>query len=404
MRLIDAVEPHLKPGEDVAACVQDQIRRIRGAGSRDRRLYRELVFTWFRYREWIDPLRAVSPLFAGQFLILLADPTTETASGKAALPEVLASLKPGDPVAASAILSSYDPHRPYHAEMLEPGWVATEFPASATSHLPHTLKRPPIWLRTDPDAVATIVAELRHHGLQAEPSGEVPGAIAVPTGSKVDSLEALKDGRIEIQDIGSQAILHQATPAKGEKWLDACAGAGGKSLHLAGLVGAEGSVTAMDRRASALAELQKRAERSGLANIRCLSQRLSHAPRQAFDGVLVDAPCSGSGTWRRHPFLRHQTDPETLAKQAERQIEILGQAANCVRPGGRLVYATCSLCRTENEAVVEAFLARHPDFSPFPSSNPLNLPEAAGPGHYILPERFNGDGFYVAILQRKPPT
>ena len=90
--------------------------------------------------------------------------------------------------------------------------------------------------------------------------------------------------------------------------------------------------------------------------------------------------------------------------QAERQLGILSLAARCVRPGGRLVYATCSLCRTENEAVIEGFLHHHPAFRPGETPNPLSLSAAAGPGHYILPERFNGDGFYVAILQRETPA
>lgn len=389
---------------DIAGRVQSAIRRIRGAGSRDRRLYRELIFTWFRYREWIDPARSTDPILAGRLLIFLADPNGEAASARAHLPGGFDLAEAGTVTARADVLSAQFPDRNFRPTLLEPNWLASEYPPGGTTRLPHILPRPPIWLRAVPEDIQALVRDLQTLGLQTQASEEIPGALAAPTDSRIETLEAFRNGRIEIQDISSQVVLLQAAPAKGESWLDACAGAGGKSLHLARLVGPAGSVTAIDRRAPALAELRKRAERGGFAHIRCLSQRLESAPREAFDGVLVDAPCSGSGTWRRHPFLRHQTNPETLDKMARKQVEILGQAANCVRPGGRLVYATCSLCRTENEAVIERFLLNHPSFQPSGSDNPLSLAPATGPGHYILPERFNGDGFYVVILHRETPA
>jgi 16S rRNA (cytosine967-C5)-methyltransferase len=122
-----------------------------------------------------------------------------------------------------------------------------------------------------------------------------------------------------------------------------------------------------------------------------------------YDGVLVDAPCSGSGTWRRRPFLRHQTNPKVIEGFARTQAKILDQASDRVRPGGRLVYATCSLCRSENEDVIRAFLDDHEEFEPDPIPNRLNLVEM-GPGRFhILPERLNGDSFYRATLRRKQP-
>src|SRR5690606_24311931 len=154
-----------------------------------------------------------------------------------------------------------------------------------------------------------------------------------------------------IQDLGSQLVLATLAEAPAGHWLDACAGAGGKTLQLARLLGPAGRVTAHDIRAGALAELKTRARRAGLDTI----VTTTTLPAAAFDGVLVDAPCTGSGTWRRTPRLKWTTAPEDVARAARLQAELLARFSRLVRPGGRLVYATCSLCRSENEAVVAGF-------------------------------------------------
>src|SRR5262249_41278438 len=146
------------------------------------------------------------------------------------------------------------------------------------------------------------------------------------------------------------------------RWFDACAGAGGKTLQLARLVGPSGHVNAYDVRRAALEELNVRVARAGIRNVHTSAQPTPGT----YPGVLVDAPCSGSGTWRRAPHLKWATRPQVVADRAQLQQTLLSRFAVCVRPGGRLVYATCSLSSRENEAVVAEFLATHTDFEPVP--------------------------------------
>jgi len=358
--LLDTLESSLRPGTDIPLAVRRAISQIRGAGSRDRRFYREMTYTWFRYREWIDPLRSTEPDQAGPLLIALAHPTH-----------------------------------------LIPSWWAEECPAGTTTSLPHTLPRPPIWLRRTRPSDPALATELREMGFPVEVSATLPGAISVPTDARIEDSPAYQSGRIEIQDIGSQAVLRQVAPSPGETWLDACAGAGGKALQLAALVGPESRVVASDRRPQAIQKLRKRARRSGITNIEALDSESLQTAAGTFDGVLVDAPCSGSGTWRRHPYLRHQTDPQAINRHARKQLQLLKRFSRNVRPGGRLIYVTCSLCRRENQEVIEAFLREHTQFQPDKVSNRLDLIDA-GPGQFLItPERFNGDAFFLANLRRE---
>ena len=199
-----------------------------------------------------------------------------------------------------------------------------------------------------------------------------------------------------MQDLGSQLLLETVGLEAGGRWLDACAGAGGKTLQLARLLGPDGNVEAHDIRPAALAELEKRAARAGLTNIRTTS--VPHA--DDYDGVLVDAPCSGSGTWRRSPHLKWTTAPALVAERAALQATLLTRFAANVRPGGRLLYATCSLSPQENERVVATFLAAHAAFHPEPFARTFGFSLRDGT-LTILPARHNTDGFYVASLRRK---
>ena len=398
--MLDALEPDLKPGVDFAACIQAEIRKVRGAGSRDRRFYREIVYTWLRYREWIDPFRKADLQIAAVLLVYLAGETRESLPAKAELPHPLRDSVRASGVDAASLLTSFIPDTRFAIEALVPDWLPREFPVGA-DNTPHTLDRPPIWIRTAQDRVDETRASLEALGIDVSAQSDIPGALSVPADTNLEGTDAFRAGCFEIQDIGSQAILHQVNPTAGEHWFDACAGAGGKSLQLAGRVGGSGHVTATDTRSSALKRLRARARKAGHGNLIILEPRNAEAADMLYDGVLVDAPCSGSGTWRRRPFLRHQTNLDVIRQYARMQQRILTRSAGRVRPGGRLVYVTCSLCRTENEEVIVAFLERHNDFQPEPIPNRLNLTEIA-PGRFlILPERLNGDAFYLATLRRK---
>lgn len=401
LELFDSLDPALEPGVDVPTAVRKAIARIRGAGSRDRRFYRELIHTWFRYREWIDPLRVADPERAGQILVFLSHPTRETEPAKAALPDTLPSAPDRGFEGLCEQLQVYDPDLTFRSDDLIPTWLPDECSGDSTTLLPHTLLRPPIWLRAPEALIPDLATELAAEGFPIEEARDLPGALSTPTGLRIETSATYRTGRIEIQDIGSQAVLAQVAPEPGQHWLDACAGAGGKSLHLASLLGRKGRVSATDLRPQAIRELKKRVHRSKAHTITALPPGPDLILPEACDGVLIDAPCSGSGTWRRHPWLRHQTNPQVIARFRRKQLDILDRFCPIVRPGGRLIYVTCSLCHSENQDVVSTFLEKHPEFQVDPIPNRLDLLEIS-PGQFLItPERFNGDAFFLANLRRK---
>jgi 16S rRNA (cytosine967-C5)-methyltransferase len=208
-------------------------------------------------------------------------------------------------------------------------------------------------------------------------------------------------GRAEIQDIGSQALLALAAPQPGSRWLDLCAGAGGKSLQLATLLGPSGKVSAYDTRRDALMELRRRAHRASLKNIQ-IEGVLPDEVTTRFDGVLVDVPCSGTGTWRRHPFLIHQTTPTLINTQARQQATLLRRGANYVAPGGRLIYATCSISQRENEDVIAAFLKEFREFELEAPAGTIPGLKVEAPGWLtLMPSALDSDGYFLACLRRR---
>ncbi|HYZ33341.1 MAG TPA: RsmB/NOP family class I SAM-dependent RNA methyltransferase, partial [Crenalkalicoccus sp.] len=233
----------------------------------------------------------------------------------------------------------------------------------------------------------------------------------LPARRPVTGTAAWRDGLVEVQDEGSQLVALLADARPGQRVCDYCAGAGGKTLAMAARMGNRGRITACDVSAPRLEGAARRFRRAGVDNAErhLLLPGDKWAKRRAgqFDRVLVDAPCTGSGTWRRNPDARTRTGSADLAELAARQSEILASAAPLVRPGGRLVYATCSLLPEEDEAPVTAFLDRHPEFAPLPlavawkdAGLAAPLP-GEGPWLLLSPARHGTDGFFAAILERR---
>jgi 16S rRNA (cytosine967-C5)-methyltransferase len=232
-----------------------------------------------------------------------------------------------------------------------------------------------------------LARRLRATGVETCPTQLAPLGLVVQGRHNLAELDAFRDGSFEVQDEGSQ-LLAALVPSQGEV-LDLCAGAGGKSLALAA---AGASVVATDVRKRALSKLSTRARRAG-ARIQTLALgeggMLPRALRKRrFNAILVDAPCSGSGTWRRHPELRWQLEQDAMAQRQGIQRSVLATGARLVKPGGTLVYGTCSVLREENEDVVAAFLAAHPDFV-------LREPILR-----LRPDTHGCDGFFGARLRK----
>jgi len=280
-----------------------------------------------------------------------------------------------------------------------PRWIAERWidrlgAPRAVSRARAFLEPPPTAFRPNPHR-SEAWGRVEAAGLDPQPL-TVPGAWKARRGARATDLAA--ERLIYLQDEGSQLVAHVA--AHHGLTLDACAAPGGKALLMADQIGLDGTVVAADASPRRLRTLAALLRRWGAPNVRCIGADTLRSPfRILFDAVLVDAPCSGLGTLARHPDIRWRLEPDEIARHAARQRSLLTAAAALVVSGGPLVYSTCSLEHEENEGVVEAFLAAHPDFHPEP------FPDWAAPfsdGAYArtLPERDGGDGFFLAPLGR----
>ena len=258
---------------------------------------------------------------------------------------------------------------------------------------------------------AAARAALETEGLVVEDTPLSPIGLRLTGRTTLGNSKAFTEGLIEVQDEGSQlAALLTDTRAEHEV-LDLCAGAGGKTLTLAAAMGGGGRIVAADSDAGRLNRAKPRLKRAGVysVNTRVLDPANTnwlHKRRKSFDRVLVDAPCSGIGAWRRQPDARWRLQPKDLDRHIASQDALLAQGGRMVKPGGRLVYVTCSLLRQENEDRVENFLERHEHFRVLSAADVWKRVLATrypGRGKYLRlsPRRHHTDGFFVAILERK---
>lgn len=258
-----------------------------------------------------------------------------------------------------------------------------------------------------------LCAKLHALGIAAEPTPFSPWGVVLDTHLNVYSLPLHQEGFCEVQDEASQLVTELCAPPPGGLVIDACAGAGGKTLGLSAMMGNRGRILAFDIDDKKLSELKQRARRAGLTNIetRCLREDgLLHLVPERICGagaqrVLVDAPCSGLGVLRRNPESRWRLTPGDIDEITVKQRQILAASARLVAPHGRLIYATCTILRRENDAIVDDFLASHPDFVPMPVKEILSSSRAAplgdGERMRIYPTENGPDGFFAAVLRRK---
>ena len=254
-----------------------------------------------------------------------------------------------------------------------------------------------------------VLERLRADGIEAEECGGSPVGIRLTGKPSLSRHPLFLDGSIEVQDEGSQLLGFLLQPKRGEMVADFCAGAGGKTLLLGAMMRSQGRLYAFDVAEKRLAKLKPRLARSGLSNVHPVRIESEHDLRVKrlagkLDRVLVDAPCSGLGTLRRNPDLKWRQTPDSVAELTAKQASILNAAATLVKKGGRLVYATCSLLDCENDNVVSAFLAAHPDFVPLSAEEVLGKQGIAletGRQLRLLPHKHGTDGFFAAVMERQ---
>jgi 16S rRNA (cytosine967-C5)-methyltransferase len=250
---------------------------------------------------------------------------------------------------------------------------------------------------------ADVLIALRDEGYDANETPVSPIGVRIASGeAKLGRSVLFESGAFEFQDEAAQIAALLCDAAPGMRVLDLAAGAGGKSLALAALMRNEGEVVATDIRFDALVELERRAARAGAAIIRTAKELQGD-----FDVVLVDAPCSGTGTWRRQPELRWRLTQQRITEVMTTQDILLTQAAAHVKPGGRLVYATCSILPCENEDRIEAFQKSHPDFAVVPATDvwreTMSSATSSGIEKFFRASPFStqSDGFFSAVLQKQ---
>ena len=299
-----------------------------------------------------------------------------------------------------------------------PDWLydalSAQFGADEVEPLAMSLNQPaPLDLRINPLKTTReeVLARFQSDGIAAEACRYSPLGIRLTAKPSLARYPLFLDGCVEVQDEGSQLLGFLVQPRRGEMVADFCAGAGGKTLLLGALMRSQGRLYAFDVAEKRLAKLKPRLARSGLSNVhpaRIESEHDLKIKRLAgkLDRVLVDAPCSGLGTLRRNPDLKWRQTPESVAELVVKQASILAAASALVRPGGRLVYATCSLLDEENEAVVSAFMAAHPEFkscsaTDILSKQGIDLAADEAGRLRLLPHRHGTDGFFAAVMERQ---
>jgi 16S rRNA (cytosine967-C5)-methyltransferase len=426
--VLEIYEQVRREGARADQALQRVLRREKQLRSVERRSVSDAVYGLLRLQGRVDHLlqRALATRKLG--LEKLATPTQhllryaayliagerqspESAAGLAG-PEVATWRWALDLVAEPERLGApEDPLDALAAQTSLPRWLAKlwseQLGADETRLLAAALnQRAPLTVRANllkssrDDLIDTLQAE----GSRVEPTKLSPWGATFTGRTNVFALRAFKAGLFEVQDEGSQLIALACEARPGHLVVDACAGAGGKALALASEMRNKGRLVAADRDGRRLDELRPRARRAGVHNweARLVPEssdaRIADLREQA-DVVLVDAPCSGLGALRRNPDARWRLDPAEVDSFPPRQKEILERYARLVKPGGRLVYATCSINRAENEDVRAAFLAAHSEFKPAQA-----LPERVGLGTgseiQLLPHRHGTDGFYIAALER----
>jgi 16S rRNA (cytosine967-C5)-methyltransferase len=429
--ILAAIEPGERPADDIAA---EYLRRRRYIGAKDRAAVSGHVYAVLRHRAVLDWWIArssqgeVAPAARSRMIAaaLLIDKwsaqdiaasfdgdrfrPTPLLPAEERLARGLAGRTLTHPAMSRAVASDLpDWLLPYldavYGRRLEDEMAALNAPAPLDLRVNS--------LKTDRDGARRALAA---EEIIAEPTPWSPLGLRLKYRAPLSGTAAFKEGLVEVQDEGSQVAALLADARPGMRVVDFCAGAGGKTLALAAQMGNRGKLVACDVADWRLERAGKRLRRAGIGNVErrvLASERDIWVKRHAasFDRVLVDAPCLGIGSWRRNPDGKWRATPNDLAELVLRQRDILQSAARLVRPGGRLIYVTCSLLREENEAQAEGFLAASPEFALYPAARAWAevLAKAGSGGRSpggddylrLTPARHGTDGFFVAQFERR---
>jgi 16S rRNA (cytosine967-C5)-methyltransferase len=350
----------------------------------ERRAVSRAVFTYFRWWRWLEPK------------VSLQKQTEAALKLQERFDQNPASFKP-EALAARAV----------------PEWLKAEMDVPL-EWLRQLQREPILWIRTRANSAESVAQRLGSCVPAPKLSTLSPQLSAFQyTGLKdLYRTPEFQGGEFEIQDLASQFVGHACAPQPGETWWDACAGEGGKTMHLADLMLNKGMLWASDRSARRLAKLKERAARAKVFNYRAAEWDGGEAipTKTRFNGILLDAPCSGIGTWQRNPHARWTTSAKDVTELAAIQARLLANVAPALKSGGRLVYSVCTLTRAETTAIADAFTAAHPDFEPVPAFGAVAgsagarsalPPRSTPPATFLWPQDLNANGMFLAAWRKK---
>jgi 16S rRNA (cytosine967-C5)-methyltransferase len=412
--------------------------RARKSGAKDRAFIAETAYAVLRRKRLLERLAACGPNLEPSYLAPGAASThapkraPKTPGARRISPRELVllslsrvrgmsqrqlenALMPGEAEWLAEIRRQPEPELTLAEQLDFPDWLverlAPRMPAEELLALARALNTPaPLDLRVNTLKAERedVIKRLAADNIAATPCPYSPLGLRLKTKPYLAKHPAYLDGSIEVQDEGSQLLGLLLAPKRSEMVVDFCAGAGGKTLILGALMRSTGRLYAFDVSDKRLAKLKPRAARAGLSNVHpaCLSGENDTRVKRLqgkVDRVLVDAPCSGLGTLRRNPDLKWRQSPQSVDELSAKQAAILAAAAKLLRPGGRLVYATCSILAEENEAIVDAFLAAHADFHRLSAQEILaaqGIVIDCGEDMRLSPQQHGTDAFYAAVLER----
>ncbi len=421
IELLGEIEARQVPADRAAG---GYFRKRRFIGSKDRRAISGLLFQVIRNRAklgwWLEPKESADARSRVIVCLVLAQGVSLEDLGArfdgSRYGPALLDQEERDRAARLVGQSLVHADQPAAVRGEVPAWLHERLAASLGADCGRELealsREAPIDLRANPLKTEreALRARLAEEGVESEPTARSPLGLRLVGRRALPALAAFKEGWFEVQDEGSQLVALLADARPGMAVADFCAGAGGKALALGAAMAGEGRLAALDIAASRLARAGPRLKRAGLEGVESIHLAGPADPwlaenQETFDRVLIDAPCTGSGAWRRSPDARWRLTPDLLDGYRAAQSEALDTGAGLVKPGGRLIYATCSFLQEENAAQVRAFCDSHAGF------RPVAVPEVwasclespcptDGLTLQLTPARHDTDGFFVAIFER----